>query len=204
MKAKEVLALLEISRSTLCKYVKQGKIKAKRLPSGRYEYEEDSVYALLGRGKARKDVIYARVFSLNQEAELKKQVELINQYCLAKGITVGDVYEDIGSGLDFNRPAFRRLIKEVLEYKIRKIFVLYKDRICPFCFDFLSDILKHFGAQIIVLNEKNAFSNLETEVYQEALYFLDHLSPNLVSPTKKERFEIIKKTLKLELVEGNS
>ena len=201
MKAKEVLTLLGISRSTLCKYVKQGKIKAKQLPSGRYEYDDDSVYALLGKGQTRKDVIYARVFSLNQEAELKKQVELINQYCLAKGITVGDVYEDIGSGLDFNRPAFRRLITEVLAYRIKRVFVLYKDRFCPFCFDFLSDIFKHFGTQIVVLNEKSNFSSSEKEVYQEAIYFLGYLSQNLISPTRKERFDLIKKSLKLELIE---
>jgi len=49
MKANRVLDLLKISRQTLCKYVKTGQIKVKTLPSGRYDYDESSVYEFLGR-----------------------------------------------------------------------------------------------------------------------------------------------------------
>lgn len=47
MKAKEVLDLLNISRPTLCKYVKQGLIKVDAVINGKYRYNKDSVYALL-------------------------------------------------------------------------------------------------------------------------------------------------------------
>ena len=47
MKAKEVMAVLQITRPTLCKYVKQGLIKVDAEINGQYRYNEESVYALL-------------------------------------------------------------------------------------------------------------------------------------------------------------
>lgn len=47
MRAKEVLAVLGITRPTLCKYVKQGLIKIDAVVNGQYRYNADSVYALL-------------------------------------------------------------------------------------------------------------------------------------------------------------
>lgn len=47
MRAKEVLALLNITRPTLCKYVKQGLIKVDTKINGQYRYNADSVYSLL-------------------------------------------------------------------------------------------------------------------------------------------------------------
>ena len=46
MKAKEVLKVLDISRRTLSRYITKGIIKGKRLPTGRYIYDDESVYKL--------------------------------------------------------------------------------------------------------------------------------------------------------------
>ena len=42
MKCKEVLKLLKITRQTLNKYKKEGKIKAIQLPNGYFEYDEET------------------------------------------------------------------------------------------------------------------------------------------------------------------
>lgn len=44
MKAKEVLELLKISRPTLTKYVKEGKIRVTVMSNGFYDYNEEDVY----------------------------------------------------------------------------------------------------------------------------------------------------------------
>ena len=47
MKAKEVLEILNITRPTLTSYVKKGLIKVTQSSqNGKYDYDEDSVYAL--------------------------------------------------------------------------------------------------------------------------------------------------------------
>ncbi len=53
-KSKEVLELLQITRSTLTKYVKEGIIKIEVLPNGGYDYDKESVYKLFNKGVDRK------------------------------------------------------------------------------------------------------------------------------------------------------
>ena len=47
LKAKDVMSILNISRPTLCKYVKEGKIKILTNVNGQYRYDMQSVYKLL-------------------------------------------------------------------------------------------------------------------------------------------------------------
>ena len=61
MKAKEVMKILRISNPTLSRYLKNGWIKATRLPNNRYDYDEESVYEFLNAGIPRKNYIYGRV-----------------------------------------------------------------------------------------------------------------------------------------------
>ena len=72
MKSKEVLELLQITRSTLTKYVKEGIIKIEVLPNGRYDYDKESVYKLFNKGVDRKTYIYARVSTPKQKIDLEK------------------------------------------------------------------------------------------------------------------------------------
>ena len=51
MKAKEVLKILDITRPTLSKYVKQGLIKVDATINGQYRYNDESVYYLLKNNK---------------------------------------------------------------------------------------------------------------------------------------------------------
>ena len=47
LKAKQVMELLHITRPTLCKYLKEGKIKAYSQINGQYKYDANSIYKLL-------------------------------------------------------------------------------------------------------------------------------------------------------------
>ena len=51
MKAKEVMKVLDISRRTLTRYITKGIIKGKRLPTGRYIYDDESVLKLAEKKK---------------------------------------------------------------------------------------------------------------------------------------------------------
>ncbi len=49
MKAKDVKKLLGISQFTLYRYLRDGKVKLKsKLSKTNYDYDDDSVYALIG------------------------------------------------------------------------------------------------------------------------------------------------------------
>ena len=56
MKAKEVKKILGITQFTLYRYLKDGKVKLKsKLSKTNYEYDDDSVYKLIGQKKQKKD-----------------------------------------------------------------------------------------------------------------------------------------------------
>lgn len=49
MKAKEVKEILGITQPTLSKYVKEGRIKVVKINPWNYFYDEESVYAFIGK-----------------------------------------------------------------------------------------------------------------------------------------------------------
>ena len=53
MKAKDVLKILNITRPTLTKYVKENKIKVDSVINGHYVYNDESVYSLIGLKKEK-------------------------------------------------------------------------------------------------------------------------------------------------------
>ena len=75
MKANKVLKILQVTRPTLVSYVKSGKIKATRLTNGYWDYDDDSVYELVGLKDQRKVVVYSRVSTNNQKQSLESQIE---------------------------------------------------------------------------------------------------------------------------------
>ena len=78
MTAKDVLRILQITRPTLTKYVKEGKLKVTTKGNGRYDYDADSVYKMLNKDIERKTYLYARVSTSEQKKDLENQVQLLN------------------------------------------------------------------------------------------------------------------------------
>ena len=74
MKANEVLKILNITRPTLTKYVKIGKINVIIKPSGQYDYVDDDVFRLANISVNRKCVIYARVSTQKQKKDLQNDI----------------------------------------------------------------------------------------------------------------------------------
>jgi predicted site-specific integrase-resolvase len=121
MKAKEVLKILKICRQTLTNYVKSGKIKVTRIGNGYYDYNESSVYAFLNVIPDRVNIIYARVSTNKQKVDLSNQVSQLINYCNINNIKYNKVYQEIASGIDFDRDEFTNIINDVISKKIAKI-----------------------------------------------------------------------------------
>lgn len=86
------------------------------------------------------------------KSDLEDQMDFLIQYCNAKGIIIDEYITDIGSGLNYKRPKWNKLLQEVEDRKIGKIYVTYKDRFIRFGFDWFADFCKRHGAEIIVVN----------------------------------------------------
>ena len=203
MKSCKVLKLLNISRQTLCKYVKNKLIEVKKLPSGFYDYNEESVYKLINKNIERKNVIYARVSTIKQKKDLFNQVKYVEKYCIENGIKIHDIFQDIGSGINYERKEFHRLVNEVVNHKISKIYITYKDRLSRISFDLFKNLFDIFNCKIIVLNEVNDSKLIEKEIFNEIISLIHCFSMKVYSSRRQKKLKCIEEDLKLEENEIN-
>ena len=186
MKAKEVLSTLRISRGTLTNYVKEGLIKTTPLPHNRYDYDKESVYSIINNGK-RKTVIYARVSTLKQKNDLNNQIEYLKQYCFSKGISIDGVYKDIASGINFEkRKDFFKLLDCVIENKVNKVIITYKDRLSRVGFELFNSLFQKFGCEIEIISEVGSEKLDSKEIFEEIVSLLHCYSMKLYSKRKNK------------------
>ena len=157
-KSKEFAELLNVSVITLQRWDNDGKLKAFRTPTNRryYTYEQYLEYTGIHKETdSRKIVIYTRVSTSNQKDDLKNQVEFLTQYANAKGMIVDEVIEDYGSGLNYNRKKWIRLIDSCMTNEISTIIITHKDRFIRFGYDWFESFLAKFNVEIIVVNNES-------------------------------------------------
>jgi len=198
MKCKEVLKLLKITRPTLSKYVKIGKIRTIENTNGFYTYNDEDVFKILNKELVRKSVIYSRVSTSKQKNDLLNQQNLLKQFCNSNGIIINDEYSDIGSGINFDRKEFQRLLNDVIQYKIDKIYITYKDRLSRISFDMFKNLFKEFSCEIIVLNDIDNNKTIEEEIITEIIDLIHYFSMKVYSNRRKDKLKNIKKELELE------
>lgn len=148
--------LIGIKVKTLQKWDRDGILVAYRTPTNRRYYTHAQYLQYIGEDSTtqREDVIYTRVSSRNAKDDLKRQAEFIAEYCHREGIAISNIYSDIGSGLNFNRKDWNRLIDDCMEGKIANIYVSYKDRFIRFGFNWFQSFLRtKFNVNLIVLND---------------------------------------------------
>ena len=100
----EASRLLGVHPMTLRRWIKSGKVKAKRTIGGEYRIPEGEVRRLLGeKPPIIRAVIYARVSSSDQKSDLERQVEYLRNYCSARGYKVTGILRDVAGGLNEKR-----------------------------------------------------------------------------------------------------
>lgn len=192
MKAREVMEILRISRSTLRKLRKEGVLKAKRLPNGHYDFDPESVYKYLleksGKTPERKTVIYARVSTPKQKQDLINQIEVAKNFCIARGWKIDGIYKDVASALNFDkRKDFQLLLNEILSYRIAKVVVTFRDRLTRTGFNFFENLFKRYGTEIVVINDYTNEKSDTEEIIEEIITLLHSFSMKFYSNRRKIR-----------------
>lgn len=198
MKSNKVLKLLNVTRPTLCRYVKTGKLKVTKLPSGQYDYDNESVYKFLNKDLERTNVIYCRVSTAKQKKDLSNQRTTVETYCLKNGIKISDVYSDIGSGINFDRKEFQRLLNDVINHKISKIFITYKDRLSRISFEMFKRLFEEFNCEIVVLNDADDSKMIEKEIFNEIISLIHCFAMKVCSSRRQKKLKCVEEDLKLE------
>ena len=197
MKANKVLNILKISRPTLCHYVKSEKLKVNLLPNGDYDYDDDSVYNLIGI-KTREVAIYGRVSTSEQKNDLIRQLNDIRTFANKNGYQVTKEYSDVASGLSFDRKNFKDLLFEVINRKIKIVIISHKDRFTRISFDMWKELFEYFDCKIIVMNDTD---NDDEGIFNDIISLLHCFAMRMYSKRRKRKIEIITDDLINEITE---
>ena len=142
--AKTVTKILGVTAQTLRNWDKENKLKPTYVKSNGYRYySEESILAYTQERKTKKNlnvIGYTRVYKEN-EIELSKQKENIEKY-LKEKYEHYEIIEDIGSGINYNKPGLLKLIEKINKKEVDVIVALHKDRLLRFGFE----LVEHFAS----------------------------------------------------------
>jgi putative resolvase len=162
---KEIRKTFHISNSTLQNWSSTGKISTIRIggnETGKRLYLESDLDKVLPGYKKKEDiqrrkVCYARVSSQKQKGDLERQIEL-----LKTSYPNYEIISDIGSGINWKRSGFNRLLDETMRGNIKKVVVAHRDRLCRFSFELVERVFRNAGCKIVV-QDRNVLQNPESE-----------------------------------------
>jgi len=164
---RDACRILGISYITLWRWIREGRIKVIRSPSGRYLIPGSEIERLKGEEKRVEKiraVIYARVSSSKQkeQGDLDRQVGLLEKYANEQGYIIVDIITDVGSGLKEERRGLKKLLKMVANGKVDVVLITYRDRLTRFGYKYLQFFFEKHSVRIkeVLHEEKEPLEEL--------------------------------------------
>jgi putative resolvase len=182
---------LGVSRDTLRRWEKSGKITVERTPKGHRRYN----LALLMGVSLRKDqtkkktIVYARVSSHDQKADLVRQVQILETFCAANG-WIYEVIEDLGSGLNYNKRGLRNLIRAICLAQVDRLVLAHKDRLLRFGSELIFSLCEQFGIEVVIINETES-STFEDDLVQDVLEIITVFSARLYGARSRKNKKLL-------------
>jgi predicted site-specific integrase-resolvase len=192
VKSKEFKKILGLSNQALYERRKKGQLKFKIVNKVYFYWLEENIET----DTNRYNVIYCRVSNTKQKDDLDKQEQVLKEYAISNGYKVDYIFKDIASGMNESRKDLNELIRLVVENKVNKVFISYKDRLTRFGYNYFEYIFKMFGTEIEVVNLTKE-EDFQTELTQDLISIIHHFSMKMYSNRRKE-LNALKKVLQQE------
>lgn len=133
-------------------------------------------------------ILYARVATRNQKAELERQVEYLKSYAIAKGYNF-EIITDIGNGINYNKTGLKELIQKINNKEISKIVILYKDRLVSFGFELIEYLCKLNNIEIEIID--NTTISKETELKNDLIQIIAEFASKMYGARSKKTLKLI-------------
>lgn len=113
---------------------------------------------------------------------------MLKQFCFSNGYRISGIYSDIASGISFEkRKDFFSLLDEVLDGRVEKVVITYKDRLSRVGFDLFYHLFKKYHCDIIVMSEVGSVKLDSEEIFEEIISLLHCYSMKLYSKRKAKK-----------------
>ena len=183
----EVCKFLSMHPKTLQKKDREGVIQFERTPTNRRFLTREKLIKLLEENNLffddskliKHDIIYARVSKQKQFGELEQQVEVIlkQNHNLQNPI----ILKEIGSALNDQRPKLQQLLKMVLNNDVNKIYIVHKEILAVFGFEYIETICKHHNVEIVIIQSEQDNKSVEQELKENIISLLASLNKEKLS-----------------------
>lgn len=134
---------------------------------------------MVSQDDERSDAIYARVSSKKQKDDLKRQINYLKIFAVDHNPKNLIVKSDIGSGLNDNRKELNQLLNLVQNDKINRIFIMYKDRLTRFGFNYIKQICDFHNTEIIIVSNEENDKSLQEELADDIIAMIHSSSDRL-------------------------
>lgn len=183
--------MLGVTPQTLRNWDKSGRLKPHHTSNNGYRYySEDQLSELMQDKKTNKIVIgYCRVSSKKQKDDLDRQIESVRNYLISRGEQF-KIIEDIGSGINYNKKGLLEIIRLINSNQVKKVVVLYKDRLLRFGFDLIKNFAELHDCQIEVIDQ--TYKSEEQELVEDLVQIITVFSCKLHGKRANKAKKIIK------------
>lgn len=185
----EFAKLIGKSTQTLRRWDWKGILKPHHIsPMGIRYYTEDQYNNFMHIKSKKKKIIigYCRVSSNKQKDDLERQIKYVKEYLIAKGKSF-KIITDIGSGINYNNKGLNEVIDLVILGKVKKVVILYKDKLVRFGYELLENLFEKYNAKIEIIDNtpKTDQKELVTDLIQIMTIFSCKLQGKKANKVKK-------------------
>jgi excisionase family DNA binding protein len=191
LSTREFAKLLGVSRVTVIKWIKKGRIVAYSV-HGKWRIPYSEVERVLrGVQRVKRVAIYARVSSNTQKSDLERQVESLKLW-VSKNLPNAEyiIITDIASGLNENRRGLRKLIEMAKRREIQAVVVAYRDRLTRFGFEYLKTLFNTLGVDVYVTFQEEP-KNYVQELVEDFVEIVTSFASRIYGKRSKKYKEVV-------------
>jgi putative resolvase len=171
--------LIGRTTNTLQKWDRKGILTAHRSPTNRRYYTHDQYLQYRGLVAAEQGltIAYTRVSGVAQKPDLAHQVKALEAYCQQNALEVDEWLSDIGSGLNYKRKQFNRVMEMIELGQVRRLLIAHRDRLVRFGYDYFEAFCERHHTEIVVINGEHL--SPEQELVRDLLAIVTVFSARL-------------------------
>ena len=182
---------LGVSRDTLRRWERAGKITSERTLRGHRRYDLSKLLGIMPRKISSQlpTLAYARVSSHDQKEDLNRQAQVLENFCSANGWTY-EIIQDLGSGLNFQKRGLKQLIQKICSGKIDRLVLTHKDRLLRFGSELIFALCEEFGIEVVIMNKSEA-TRFEDDLVQDVLEIITVFSARLYGARSRKNQKLL-------------
>lgn len=185
----DIAKMLGLTTRTIQVYCNKGFLICGTSATGRRYIEKDNLISFLREkdlliddiDNNKYDIVYARVSTNKQKdrGDLDRQKDKIILSSIDKNLTNIKIITEVGSGLNDNRKGLSQMLDMVMDNKVNRIFILYKDRLTRFGFNYIKQVCDKHNVEIVIVSDDIKDKSVEEELAEDIISIIHSFSGDL-------------------------